>query len=204
MAESPDEIRGHIEVLTDFERLYSEFVRLLAEDRKSDFGPQNTAQLERMQRDILESAPRADIAAKASGHWVTTTNPPMMGGGLRSNNLPGQVMDIEEPGFTDDGLRIPRMILQAVPIQLGALRMKLEEAEKRKPTRAERREQRRSSLQSSASFESNPSPRRPQRHSNGTPKQPWHERPLFVGVVGGLIATVGGGLILALILGAFH
>jgi hypothetical protein len=204
VAESPEKIRDHIEVLASFERLYDEFVRLLAEDRRSDFGPRNTAQLGRMQREILESAPRADIAAKASGHWVTTTNPPMMGGGLRSDSLTGQVMDIDEPGFTDDGLRIPRMILQAIPIQLGALRMKLEEAEKGKPTRAERQDQRRSSSPPSDSPKSKPSPPQSQRHLGGTPTQPWHERPLFVGIVTGLIATVGGGLILAAILGAFH
>lgn len=204
MAESPEKIRDHIEVLASFERLYGEFVRLLAEDRQSDFGPRNTAQLERMQREILESTPRADIAAKASGHWVTTTNPPMMGGGVRSNSLTGQVMDIEESGFTDDGLRIPRMVLQAIPIQLGALRMKLEEAEKRKPTRVERQEQREKHLDPSDSLTPKPSPRPLHWRSGETPGQPWHERPLFVGIVAGLIATVGGGLVLAAILGAFH
>lgn len=204
MAESPEKIREHIEVLTNFERLYGEFVRLLAEDRQSDFGPRHTARLERMQREILEAAPRADIAAKASGHWLTTTNPPMMGGGVRSNNLAGQVMDIEEPGFSEDGLRIPRMILQAIPIQLGALRGKLEEAEKRKPTRAERKasmqadriaaERERQELSAMEAKETVPrQPLERPTEKATKPIRPWHENPWVVGigvtVIGGLLVV---------------
>lgn len=80
MAESPEKIKENIEVLTAFERQYSEFVRLLEEDRRSDFGSQNSAQLTRMRREILEATPRVEIAAKSSGHWLTTTNAPAMGG----------------------------------------------------------------------------------------------------------------------------
>ena|GEM_PF-2806988 len=198
MAESSEKIREHIEVLTNFERLYSEFVQLLAEERQSDFGPKNTAKLERMQREILEAAPRADTAAKASGHWLTTTNPPMMGGGMRSNNLAGQVMDIEEPGFTDDGLRIPRMILQTIPIQIGALKEMLSKAEDRKPTRAERKAARRAQQKPPVVETSEAAPQK----SRGQPvkkaiARPWHENPWVVGVG----VTVIGGLILVGILG---
>jgi hypothetical protein len=202
--ESPETICEHIEVLTNFERLYSEFVRLLAEDRQSAFGPRHTARLERMQRDILEATPRVDVAAKASGHWLTTTNPPMMGGGVRSNNLAGQVMDIEEPGFADDGLRIPRMILQAIPIQIGALKGRLDEAEKRKPTRAERKAARRAE-EMAAGREQQTMPvvvveETVPRPSSEYPVEkameairPWHENPWVVGigvtVIGGLLVV---------------
>jgi hypothetical protein len=201
MADSPEKIREHIEVLTNFERLYSEFVQLLAEDRQSDFGPKNTAKLERVQREVLEAAPRVDTAAKASGHWLTTTNPPMMGSGIRSSNLAGQVMDIEDPGFTDDGLRIPRMILQTIPIQIGALKEMLSKAENRKPTRAERKAARRA-LQEPPVVET--SEAAPQKSLAGQPvkkaaasMRPWHENPWVVGVG----VTVIGGLILVGILG---
>lgn len=190
MAESPEKLQEHIDVLTNFERLYGEFVRLLIEDRQSDFGPRNTARLERMQREILEAAPRADIAGKASGHWLTTTQPPMMGGGLRSNNLAGQVMDIEEAGFSDDGLRIPRMILQTIPIQLGALRGMLEEAERRKPTRKERTAAKREQQPPTPSATDATSGDPP---SEADSKSPWHENPWVVGigvtVIGGLIVV---------------
>lgn len=198
VGESPEMIREHIEVLTNFERLYGEFVRLLADDRQSDFGPRNTVRLEQMQREILEAAPRADTAGKASGHWLTTTNPPMMGGGIRSNSLAGQVMDIEEAGFTHDGLRIPRMVLQTIPIQIGALKVMLGEAEKRKPTRSERR---------TAKREQGPPTRtakdatlqEPRKHpvgEAGDPIRPWHENPWLVGIG----VTVIGGLIVVSIL----
>jgi len=198
MGESPEILREHIEVLSDFEQLYREFVRLLAEDRQSDFGPKNTARLERMQREILEAAPRADTAGKASGHWLTTTNPPMMGGGVRSTSLAGQVMDIEEAGFTDDGLRIPRMVLQTIPIQIGALKVMLEEAEKRKPSRSERRTTKREPERpvSTPTDVSAHEPRMGSDVSAGGPIRPWYENPWVVGIG----VTVIGGLLLVLIL----
>lgn len=118
MSDSTEQIREHLEVLTEFEGKYREFVRLLEEDRQSDFGSRNTARIETLQREILEAVPRADIAAKASGHWLTTTHAPAMGGGVRSNHLGGQVLDIEETGLMNDGLNIPRMILQMFPCSL--------------------------------------------------------------------------------------
>jgi hypothetical protein len=195
VAESPERLREHIEVLSNFERLYGEFVRLLADDRQSDFGPRNTARLEQMQREILEAAPRADTAGKASGHWLTTTNPPIMGGGVRSSSLAGQVMDIEEAGFTHDGLRIPRMVLQTIPIQIGALKVMLEEAEKRKPTRFERRAAKREQ-EPPARASHDATPREPRKlpvGEEGDPTRPWHENPWLVGigvtVIGGLIVV---------------
>jgi hypothetical protein len=184
--------------LTAFERQYSEFVRFLEEDRRSDFGSQNSAQLTRMRREILEATPRVEIAAKSSGHWLTTTNAPAMGGGVRSNSLTGQVMDIEEAGFMDDGLRIPRMILQAIPIQLGALKLKLEEVEKRKPTRADRREEKRRSLPPAEAPKPDPTPQQPWEHPVGKPskpKRPWYEHPWVQGIG---VAVIAGMILLLL------
>jgi hypothetical protein len=202
VGESAEEIRAHIEVLSDFERLYAEFVRLLAEDRRSDFGPQHGARLERMQREILETAPRADIAGRASGHWLTTTNPPMMGGGVRAQSLAGQALDIEEPGFTDDGLRIPRMILQTIPVQIGALRLKLSKAEERKQTRAERKTARRTAEERSISPSGLGSSTRdpaPLPEDTSGPSRPWHENPWVLGIGATMIGGLGVVGVVALI-----
>lgn len=133
MRETAEEIREHINVLTSFETLYRRFVGSLQAERRTgrtSFSPEEFA---RVEREILQAAPRADIAMKASGYWLATTHPPAFGGGIRSENLAGQVMDIEEPGFglNDDGLDIPRSILRAIPSALGALDIQLKEAEEK-------------------------------------------------------------------------
>lgn len=184
--------------MSDFERLYGEFVRLLAEDRRSDFGPRHGARLERMQREILEAAPRADIAGRASGHWLTTTNPPMMGGGLRAGSLAGQVLDIEEPGFTDDGLRIPRMILQTIPVQIGALRLKLSKAEERGQTRAERKAAGRTVEERSPSRRG-PKASTPLSEDTSETLRPWHENPWVLGIGVTMIGGLGVVGVIALI-----
>jgi hypothetical protein len=201
VAEAEQEIQEHIQVLSDFERLYGEFVRLLAEDRRSDFGPRHGARLEQMQREILEATPRADIAARASGHWLTTTNPPMMGGGVRAESLAGQVLDIEEPGFSDDGLRIPRMILQTVPVQIGALRLKLSKAEERGQTRAERRAARRTGEEPPSPAATAPPARKRRPPSEAAPEsmRPWHENPWVLGIGVTMIGGLGVVGVIALI-----
>lgn len=193
MSDSTEQIREHIEVLTEFEGKYREFVRLLEEDRQSDFGSRNTARIETLQREILEAVPRADIAAKASGHWLTTTHAPAMGGGVRSNHLGGQVLDIEESGLMNDGLSIPRMILQMFPMQLGALRMKLAEAEKRKPTRAERKAAKQQDQGAPPEPGAESVPQQPWEHPVGKrpeKKRPWHENPWIVTIGGGVVVGV--------------
>jgi hypothetical protein len=202
VAESAEEIRGHIQVLGDFARLYGEFVRLLEEDRRSDFGPRHEAQLERMQRAILEATPRADIAARASGHWLTTTNPPMMGGGVRAESLAGQVMDIEEAGFSDDGLRIPRMILQTLPVQIGALRLKLSKAKEPGQARAERKAVRRTDEEKSPRSSDTAPPvrhRRPPSEEGSESMRPWHENPWVLGIGVTMIGGLGVVAVIALI-----
>jgi hypothetical protein len=63
----------------------------------------------------------ADSPLPAGGRWSAEIG-----------DLPSQVLDFGQPGFNpdDDGLRIPRQILDAIPSQLEGLRMQLEEAER--------------------------------------------------------------------------
>ena len=67
---------------------------------------------------------------KASGvGQLAIYNPPAVGGGLKSGDLPSQVFDYVQFGYDDDGLTFQREILERIPAQLAGLEMKLEEAE---------------------------------------------------------------------------
>lgn len=134
MGESADQIREHIAVLSEFEAEYAEFVAALTEAHHTGNERWSREEFARRKRAILMAAPIADAAVKASGapHLVVT-EPPMLGGGVKSEDLASQVMDIGDGGFNfeDDGLAIPRQVLEMIPSQLGALKMRLREAEAR-------------------------------------------------------------------------
>ncbi len=133
--ETPAEIRKHIEVLTAFEKQYREFVHALEEERRTGASYWHPHVFAEKRRNVLKAAPRADLAAKASGYWLTVYDPPALGGRARSEDLSSQVMDYDDPVFSDDGLDIPRQILDAIPIQIASLEMELEKAERCRPRR---------------------------------------------------------------------
>ena len=135
--ESPNEIRKHIEVLIEFEAKYREFVHALEEEVRSGRPYWHKQAFEQKKRDILEAAPRADVAAKASGKWLETHGPPALGERTISEDLSAQVLDYGLPGFTEgnDGLDTPHAILNLIPTQIGALRLNLEKAEAAKKGR---------------------------------------------------------------------
>jgi len=140
MGESADQIRDHIAVLSEFEAEYAEFVAALAEAHQTGNERWSREEFARRKRTILMAAPRADAAVKASGApYLVVTEPPMLGGGVKSEDLASQIMDIGDGGlnFEDDGLAIPRQVLEMMPSQLGALEMRLEEeeAEGHRPSR---------------------------------------------------------------------
>ncbi len=129
--ESPDEIRTHIEVLSDFEQKYGEFITAVHNDQIEDKPTWSTKEFAERKREIQMLATRADKAMDASGvgKWALTF-PAAIGGGIKSRDLPSQVFEFGEVGFGGgDGLDFQRAILDRIPSQLAGLEMKLEEAE---------------------------------------------------------------------------
>jgi hypothetical protein len=203
VAETSEQIKEHIRVLSDFEQLYRGFIGAISRLRRTGNCPLTTKQLNEMRREVLKAAPRADRAAAASGYSLEIYHPPMLGGRLKSDTLSAQVLDFEDPGFDfeDDGLDIPRQILDTLPVQISSLEMMLEEAEKRRPTRAERRAAKRQEYPASPQEpKKEATPQKLLEHPVGkTPDKgrPWHENPWVVGIG----VTVIGGLVVVGILG---
>jgi hypothetical protein len=137
VGESADQIRKHVEALSEFERKYGAFLDAAhgAWAGEATWSPEKFAE---RQREIQVLSVRADLAMKASPvQQLYITHPPMMGGGLKSTDLPSQVFDFD-PGFTDDGMDIQRQIQGRIPSQIAGLEIRLEEAEAHEQKRAER------------------------------------------------------------------
>jgi hypothetical protein len=183
VGESAEQIRKHIETLSSFEIEYREFISALEDYRREGRERWPTEEFERRRRAIQTNSVRADRAIQASGvGGLIFTEPPAIGGGVRSQDLPSQVLDFIEvnPLNGDDGLSFQRALLDRMPSQIAGLEIRLEEAEGRERERAKRK----------------------------LPKVPklrikqwgWVNHPWTITIVG----TVAGGIILAAILGAFH
>jgi hypothetical protein len=205
VSESPEQIRRHIAALTEFETKYGEYIRAHEEDwtasiatgaigAPDDLGSDMSAEdFSQLTREVKMLATRADRAIKASGVA------PLAG----SADLPTQAFDFEvnDGYFSDDGLGVPRRLLERIPSQISGLEIKLEEAEAaekeagmrlfgevfeesrdRHHQAQQRREDREEKLvrQQSTGTEANP--------------RPWWENPWIVGigvtVIGGLIVLV--------------
>lgn len=205
MSESPEQIKKHIAALTEFETKYGEYIRVHEEDWTasiaagaigapdnlgSDMSAEDFAQLT---REVKMLATRADRAIKASGVA------PLAG----SADLPTQAFDFEvnDGYFSDDGLGVPRDLLERIPSQISGLAIKLEEAEaaeeeasirsfgevfegsrERHHQAQQRREDREEAMAGQRSTGREADPR------------PWWENPWIVGigvtVIGGLIVLV--------------
>lgn len=131
MAESPEQIRKHIAVLSDFEQKYGEFLVAAHNEWAGDGKTWTREEFAKRKREIQMLAVRADLAMKASGvGQIFITHPPAMGGGVKSTDLPSQVFDFDAAAFGDDGMEIQRMILDRIPSQIAGLEVMLEEVEK--------------------------------------------------------------------------
>lgn len=192
MSESPDQIRKHIEVLTDFEQKYGEFITAVHNEQLTGEKRWSAKEFAERKRAIQMAAARADKAMKASGvgQWALT-HPPAIGGGLKSADLPSQVFDFQSFGYSDDddGLSFQRSILERIPSQIAGLEMKLEEAEAA-PVKATKPAKRAGTAT-------------PQQEWEVTPDKPrrwaWLNSPWVVGIGCAVIGVVVGGLILALV-----
>lgn len=174
MGESPEQIKKHIAALTEFETKYGEYIRVHEEDwgasiaagaigapdnLGSDMSAEDFAPLA---REVKMLATRANRAVKASGVA------PLAG----SVDLPTQAFDFEvnDGYFSDDGLGVPRELLERIPSQISGLEIKLEEAEARSG--------------SSVKFPNWPKLR-----------WRWINHPWTITIVGGIVATVIAALI---------
>jgi len=209
--ETPEQIKRHIANLTEFETKFGEFVTALNHEIVAGEKRWSGEEMAKRKREISALAAKADRAMKASGvGQLAIYNPPAIGGGLKSGDLPSQVFDFVQFGYDDDGLTFQREILERVPAQLAGLEMKLEEAEEAEKESGnrlfgelvqdgiDRAGKDREALAVAPSPDSEPPTEAPPK-----PKRPWHEHPVFVPLLIGIVTTVVGGLILAAILGLF-
>lgn len=204
MRESPEQIKKHIAALTEFETKYGEYIRVHEEDwgasiaagaigasdnLGSDMPAEDFAQLT---REVKMLAIRADRAIKASGVA------PLTG----SADLPTQAFDFEvnDGYFSDDGLGVPRELLERIPSQISGLKIKLEEAEAAEKEASMRsfgeafeggRERHRQAQHPRQNREDRVAGR--QSTGREADPRPWWENPWIVGIG----VTVIGGLILA-------
>jgi hypothetical protein len=175
------QIDRHIEVLEEFERLYSEF--LVERRNRRTTGEQTWSSREWAERErrLRALAPRAEVAMEASGlgAWQKTF-PLALGGGVMSDDLSTLIFDFECGGFsvesTDDEMQWD--ILTRLPSQIEGLKMQREAAE-------------------ALDREGGGSGR-----AGRIPHWAWLSNVWVVTVVGGIVVVVLGGLILAAILGS--
>lgn len=214
MPEKPEQVKKHIVALEEFEKKYGEYIGALEAEWSTSLGaPEDkTGEADwsaddwtQLTREVKMLATRAGRAIKASG-----VSP------VGSSDLPTIAFDFEvnHGYFSDDGLSVPREILERIPSQISGLEIRLEEAEAAEEEGSMRllgelieegQEQERQRRVRREEQATRAAPQQPVEHSAGKhPKPPWYERPLPVGIIGGLITTVVGGLILAVVLGAFH
>lgn len=206
MAEKPEQIKKHIAALTEFEKKYGEYIRAneaewtaslaaVSEDAPDDLGSDWSAEdWTGRTREVKMLATRADRAIKASDVAL-----------VGSGDLPTVAFDFEvnDGYFSDDGLSVPREILERIPSQISGLEIKLEEAEAGEDESAmrllgetieESREQDRVRRGRREEGEAKHIPQQPWKHPMGKapePKRPWHENPWIV--------TIGGGVIVGII-----
>lgn len=130
MSESAEQIHRHIQILSDFEQKFGEYITAIHNDQIEGRQTWSRKEYAERKREIQMLATRADLAMKASGvgQWALA-HPPAIGGGVKSTDLPSQVFDFQSFGFNDDGLAFQRKILDRIPSQISGLEVRLEEAE---------------------------------------------------------------------------
>ena len=206
MSESPKQIKKHITNLTEFEKKYGEYIRALEaewfasvaagaigapddEDLGTDWSADDWA---RLTREVKMLAVRADRAIKASGVA------PLAG----STDLTTQAFDFEvNHGYhSDDGMQVPRELLERFPSQISGLEIKLEDAavveEEASPrlisegfeeSRDQHRHSQERQVDQAAQSATATMPER---------RRPWWENPWLITVAGGIAAAVLAALII--------
>ncbi len=135
MAESTDQIRRHIEVLSDFEQKYDEFLIARHNRREIPEVQWSNKEWAERERELRMLAPRAAAAMEASGVGTLALHYPLaLGGGLKADDLPSLIFDFKDfAGFSADALddEFQQAIQKRIPSQIAGLHMRLEEAKNR-------------------------------------------------------------------------
>jgi hypothetical protein len=183
MAESAEQIRRHIAALTEFEQKYTEYLVADRESRAKGSIQYSAREWRERDREIRKLAPRADAAVEASGvGGLALYGPPAVGSPLIADDLASLIFHVKPSAFgneaPDDAMR--QDIADRLPTQIAGLEMRLEEAEAREGSRGRR------VVRTAAGFR---------------PEWKWlHEpNPWILGIGVGLLVTVVGGLIVAVI-----
>lgn len=167
------ELEDHIRVLTEFERDYRRYIEAQMAGTQDDA----------LRTQLLRRSSRAGRAMQAAGVKPTLIPPPMFGGPL-VEDFGSQVFahETQTYGSGPDPFTTARMLLDVMGQARGSLEDKLEQA-RREPEKA-------------------PPPVRQRRAKPATSRSEsaWYHNPWVIAVGGGVIATVGGGVILALVL----
>jgi hypothetical protein len=135
VSESADQIRRHIEVLSDFEQKYDEFLIARHNRREIPEVQWSNKEWAARERELRMLAPRADAAMEASGVGTLALHyPPALGAGLKADDLPSLIFDFKDfAGFSVDAIddEFQQAILERIPSQIAGLDMRLEEAKER-------------------------------------------------------------------------
>jgi hypothetical protein len=133
VSESADQLRRHIEILSEFEQKYDEFLIARHNRREIPEVQWSNEEWAARERELRMLAPRADAAMEASGVGALALYyPPALGGRLKADDLPSLIFDFKDfAGFSVDATddEFQQAILDRIPSQLAGLGMKLEEAE---------------------------------------------------------------------------
>jgi hypothetical protein len=182
MAETPDQIKRHVANLREFETKFGEFVTALNHEIVAGEKRWNGEEKARRKRELSGLAAKADRAMKVSGvNPYVLLNPPVIGGGVRSADLPSQIFDFYHVSDNDDGLTFQRKILERIPAQLAGLELRLEEAEAADEGPTSRVTGPRRWRRKKPPKEMEPWPKH---------KRPWHENPWLVAIGSGIVVGI--------------
>jgi hypothetical protein len=175
-------IEEHVQALTSFERDYRRYIEAQVAEHRGDTPNLSPGERTALRHGLLRRADGAERAMQEVGKVVHVAPPPAFGGPILTS-LSQTIFAHETPlyGSGSDPFEVPNGILDTMNAALGALDDRLN-AELKRPhgTRA-------------------PAPRTARSASTG--RSSWSHNPWVIAIVGGGVATVVGGIILALIFG---
>jgi uncharacterized coiled-coil protein SlyX len=203
-----EQLREHIRALTEFERDYRRYIEAQEAEEAGREPELADAERTKLRRDLLRGVDAAERAMRQADKMTSVAPPPAFGGQVLTS-LSDQVFAHETPlfGSGEPWLGLPFGLADTMVAALGALEAQLTEAQ----GTAERRRADLEEVQTqmdqldehfSERFEQfEPTgPTRRQRNEARASRSPWYHNQWVIVIGGGAIATVLGGIILALVL----
>jgi hypothetical protein len=193
VSESPEQIRKHIGVLSNFETIYREFVDALEKYRTGGEKTWSEDEYESRRRQILKDAVRGQKAMEASGVGTVALRFPNR---YEEDSLPALVFHFRAGGL---GLSVQHRILDMIPSQIAGLEVRLEEAEAAEQEGGMRLfgevfQQSQERHRRGQEPPEDQVPKSAQRSTRGPsePDRPWLENPWVVGIG---VTVIGGGIL---------